>query len=442
MQEAQGVMQQAVERGYIGIGLLGVGVVGGGVADTLLAKGAQFAQRAGLPLKLTRALVRNVAKARSVELPPDLLTTDPRDVVASPDTDIVVEVLGGEEPARRLILEALRAGKHVVTANKEVIAKHGPELLAAARQNNVDLRFEATVGAGIPIINALQNSLAANEFSGIWAIINGTTNYMVTRMAAEGLDFQTCLAEAQKLGYAEPDPTNDVEGIDAAYKLSILASLAFGPHVRPEDVYREGISKLHARDFRYAREMGYAIKLLAIAEAENGAIQARVHPVFLPEEMLLASVDGVFNAIQVQGDLVGQMVFYGRGAGAKPTASGLIGDVLDVAQAVRYGEKRRVAAVQSNGKRIAPIQELNTRYYFRIIAADRPGVLAQISRVFGEHSISIASVIQKETDEVAQTAELVILSHTSNEASVRKAVDEMRKLPVVEDIGSLIRVEV
>ena len=442
MQEAQGVMQQAVERGYIGIGLLGVGVVGGGVADTLLAKGAQFAQRAGLPLKLTRALVRNVAKARSVELPPDLLTTDPRDVVASPDTDIVVEVLGGEEPARRLILEALRAGKHVVTANKEVIAKHGPELLAAARQNNVDLRFEATVGAGIPIINALQNSLAANEFSGIWAIINGTTNYMVTRMAAEGLDFQTCLAEAQKLGYAEPDPTNDVEGIDAAYKLSILASLAFGAHVRPEDVYREGISKLHARDFRYAREMGYAIKLLAIAEAENGAIQARVHPVFLPEEMLLASVDGVFNAIQVQGDLVGQMVFYGRGAGAKPTASGLIGDVLDVAQAVRYGEKRRVAAVQSNGKRIAPIQELNTRYYFRIIAADRPGVLAQISRVFGEHSISIASVIQKETDEVAQTAELVILSHTSNEASVRKAVDEMRKLPVVEDIGSLIRVEV
>ena len=421
---------------------MGLGVVGSGLIRALSEMGESSSPGwGGLPLHVSAVLVRDLKKQRDVAVDPGVLTTNANEILGNADVDIVVEVLGGEEPARQHILTALGAGKHVVTANKEVIAKHGPELVAQAQTHGVNLRYEASVGAGIPVISALGGSLASNHVSGIWAIINGTTNYILTRMAAEGIDFQDVLADAQRLGYAEPDPTNDVEGIDAGYKLSILATLAFGSYVGPESIFREGISNLHVRDFRYARELGYAIKLLAIAKEENGAIQTRVHPVFLPENLLLAKVDGVFNAVQLQGDLAGRLLLYGRGAGPEPTASGLLGDVIEIAKGIHDGNGSQNFAVGSVEKPLIKIADLETRYYLRLRVADHAGVLAEISRVFAKWEISIASVIQKENDEVTQLAELVVLTHVSREAALQGAAEELRTLPDVEEIGSLIRVE-
>ncbi len=425
----------------IGIGLLGLGVVGGGVAKALRGKGETIARQAGSRLEIKGILERDPAKGPRLNIEPELLTTEAQKIINNPEIDIVIEALGGESPAWEYIRDAMLTGKHVVTANKEVMAKHGVELLTLAAEHEVNLLYEASVGGGIPLISPLKQDLLANDISAIYAIINGTTNYVLTRMGKEGLDFATAIKQAQELGYAEADPSNDVNGTDAAYKLAILATLAFHIEVRPEDVYYEGISRLAPRDFRYAKELGYAIKLLAIAKKEEHSLQVRVHPVFLPEDILLAKVDGVFNAVQIEGDLIGKVLFYGEGAGALPTSSAIIADVIYLAQSINLGLSPSLELWLDPNKVVKPVSEIETRYYLRMTVADRPGVLAQIAKTLGEHLISISSVIQKETDRMANTAEIVIMTHPAKEAAVQKALSEMAALEVVKEISNFIRVE-
>jgi homoserine dehydrogenase len=410
--------------------------VGGGVAKALLEKDRVVAEAVGCPVVL-----RKILEQRPVAVEPRLLTKDERDILTDPEIDIVIEVLGGEHPAVDYIKEALLGGKHVVTANKEVIAKHGGELLAIAKDKGVALQFEASVGGGIPLLLPLQHGLLANEISTIYAIINGTTNYILTRMSQERMGFGEALKKAQELGYAEADSSNDVEGRDAAYKLAILASVGFHTTVRPEQIYCEGISRLAEPDFRYAKELGYEIKLLAIAKQAGGVVEARVHPVFIPEDFLLAKVSGVYNAIQVEGDLVGKLIFYGRGAGAQPTSSAIISDVIAVGQSIASGKKVPSVMRQAQPKPVRPVSELQTRYYLRMTVADQPGVLAQIAKILGDGSISIASVIQKEADVATQTATIVIMTHPAREEFMQRALAEMKKLPAVTEICNLIRVE-
>ncbi|MBI1885021.1 MAG: homoserine dehydrogenase [Chloroflexi bacterium] len=423
----------------INVGLLGLGVVGSGVASALLSKGHLYAERVGCPLNLRRVLVRDRGKPRDAGVDPGLLTTDPQEVLADDSLHIVVEVMGGEQPAYDYIKDALNRGRYVVTANKEVMAKHGPELLGLARKRGVDVLYEASVGGGIPIISPLKRDLSANSISYLRAIINGTTNYILTRMGKEGVEFAAALEQAQRLGYAEPDPANDTEGHDAVYKLAILASLAFHTHVRPQDIYREGITRLTARDFRYARELGYAIKLLAVARLDDGSIQARVHPVLVPGEELLAKVDGILNAVEVEGDLLGRVLFQGAGAGAL-TTSAVMADVLDAAQAIAQRRPPPPWRYEA-GVGIRPMSELTTRYYIRMDVTDRPGVLAEIARCFGGNQVSIASVIQKEANETAQTAELVIMTHIAQEAAVQETIRQVSRLETVKEIGNFLRVE-
>jgi homoserine dehydrogenase len=426
----------------IGVALLGVGVVGGGVAAILAERATDYARRVGRPLELRRLLVRNPEKPRPDGVDRALLTTDPDAVFTDPAVKIVIEVMGGEQPALTYIRRAVESGRHVVTANKEVMAKHGPELLALAEQRGVVIMYEASVGGGIPLIAPLKRDLLANELTDARAIINGTTNYILTRMANEGADFAVALRAAQELGYAEADPTADVEAFDAVYKLSILASLAFRSEVRPEQVYREGITKLTARDFRYAAELGYAIKLLAIGRRCPDGIEARVHPAFIPLTQPLAKVDGVFNAVQLEGDLLGAVLFQGRGAGSMPTTSAVVADLIDVARALAHGKTEPFPWVGDGYLPVLPMDGIRTRYYLRVQVADRAGVLAQITRILGEaHGISIASIIQRETDEAAQTAELVIMTHEAIEAAMQQAIREMAALEAVAGIGSVVRVE-
>ncbi|MBM4461815.1 MAG: homoserine dehydrogenase [Chloroflexi bacterium] len=442
------------DRESIGVGLMGLGVVGSGVARTLVEKNRALAEEIGCRLALKKILVRDLSKPRAVSLESPLFTLDPQQILSDPAIQIVIEVIGGEQPAAAFIKQALLNGKYVVTANKEVIAKHGPELMEIAQQNGVSLLYEASVGGGIPLLLPLKQGLPANEISAIYAIINGTTNYILTKMSAEGLSFPTALKQAQELGYAEPDAANDIEGIDAAYKLAILATAAFHTIVRPEDVFRQGIARLAEHDFRYAKELDYEIKLLAIAKKVNGAIEVRVHPAFVPTDFLLAKVSGVYNAIQIEGDLVGKVLFYGEGAGSLPTSSAIVADVIAAAKSViqqrELGAKglsrsARSPLIASHSPFLAlaikPISELQTRYYLRMSVADSPGVLAQIARALGDRSISISSVIQKETDTDAQTAEIVIMTHPAREEFMRQALEEMEKLPVVKEICNLIRVE-
>ena len=425
----------------VGVGLLGLGVVGSGVATALLQKGASIETHVGAPVVLRRVLVRDAAKPRDAQVPANLLTTHAADVLEDPAVAVVIELLGGDEPACSYIRRALQAGKHVVTANKEVIARHGPELAALASKHHVALRYEASVGGGIPLIAPFRQSLLANTISSVRAIINGTTNYILTRMSREGLDLPEALASAQKLGYAEPNPTNDVEGIDAGFKLAILASLAFHTRVAPEQVFREGILNLTARDFRYAHELGYAIKLLAIARRQGDQVEVRVHPAFLPQDRLLAKVDGVYNAVEVEGDLTGQVVFYGRGAGAQPTTSAVVADLIELARDVTTGAASRQPAAQSLPLLVMPMDAVRTRYYLRMSVRDEPGVLAHLAGVLGDCQISIASVVQKEVDEEARTAELVLMTHLASEHAMQAALAALRNLSGVAEIGSVVRVE-
>ena len=363
----------------INVGLMGLGVVGGGVASALLDRNQAVSAQVGMPVNLTKVLVRDLARRRDTAVPAEMLTADPEDLLGDPDIDLVVEVMGGVDPASRYLSMALSSGKHVVTANKEVMAKHGPELFDAARRGGVSLSFEASAGGGIPIIGSLTHQLLANEVQSIRSIINGTTNYILTRMAYEGARFSDALAEAQAKGYAEADPTNDVEGFDAVYKISILASLAFHQRVAPEDVYREGISRLEPQDFRYASELGYAIKSLAIATLDEKGIGARVYPVLIPVDHMLGKVDGVYNAVEVTGSLCGQVLLHGMGAGRGPTTSAVVGDLIDVGRRIRTRELSVVAFLQGSSGRnslpVSPMDDLQTRYYIRLNVTDRPACL-------------------------------------------------------------------
>ncbi|SRR5579884_360291 len=426
------------------VGMLGLGVVGCGVARALDEKADAIARRAGRPVHLARVLVRDPQRPREYT-PRAPLTADPAEILEDAGIDVVVEVLGGEQPACEYILAAIRRGKHVVTANKEVMAKHGPAILAAAAEQGVDVGFEASVGGGIPLIGPFRLDLLANELTSVAGILNGTTNYMLTAMATGTQTYAEALAEAQRLGYAEPDPGNDVEGIDAAYKLTILGSLAFHTRVSPSDVYYEGITRLAPSDFRYARELGYAIKLLALGRLVDGAVELRVHPAFVPRSSMLAAVDGVYNAVQVEGDLVGRVLFYGRGAGPGPTSSAVVADIMDLAQRVGIsGPARLVPLAPTEHRPIRPMRDVRTRYYVRIVAVDRPGVIAAIAGIFGELDVSLASVLQKEDvvlEEGSRYAEIVFLTHEAREAAVQDAIGRIAALPVVHHIGSLIRVE-
>ena len=430
-----------MSKDAIGIALLGMGVVGGGVADIVIRKRSHLQDMVGCPIELKGALVRDVGKRRATELPPGILTTDVEDILSNPEVDVVVEVMGGQDPAFDYILKSISLGKHIVTANKEVMARHGPDILTLSRKKGVQTLFEAAVAGGTPIIAPLLRDLVANEVLTIHGIINGTTNYILTSMSQGGADFGETLAEAQHLGYAEADPTNDVEGIDAAYKLAILATLGFRARVKDTDVFHEGITRLRSRDFQYARELGYAIKLLGIATSDNGSVQVRVHPAFVREDAMIAKVDGVLNAVEIQTDLAGKLLFHGAGAGSMPTTSAVIADIVDIARNLAGNVVPPPIVKLSEHTQVQPISELQTRYYIRMTATDRPGVLAQVGGVLGNRDISIASAIQKETDEVAQRAEIVLMTHRANESDMQQAIRELEALDTVAEVGNLVRVE-
>ncbi|MDD4876076.1 MAG: homoserine dehydrogenase [Dehalococcoidales bacterium] len=427
----------------IGIGLIGFGVIGSQVAKVLTEKAEILADQVGCPLVLRKIKVieQDLTKPQINEIGRQYFTTDEDEFFSDSEIDIVIELMGGESPALQYLEKALSNGKHVVTANKEVIAKNGAGLLRMAHQNNVGLRYEASVGGGIPLIAPFQYELVANKINGIYAIINGTTNYILTRMAIDGIDFSTALASAQRLGYAEADPKNDIEGIDATYKLAILTSLALQSEVKPDDIYHEGISRLSASDFRYARELGFAIKLLAIAKRKLNTIEVRVHPAFIPQDSLLAKVDGVYNAVLVEGDLVDKVLFYGQGAGPLPTSSAVISDVVAEARDIYLNVKNHFQIKLNTGVVIRPMSEIKTRYYLRMTVADRSGVLSQITKVLGDHDISIASVIQKEADKVNQTAEAVLMTHPAGEKAMKQALEGLSHLEVITEIGNFVRVE-
>ena len=430
----------------INVGLMGLGVVGTGVAAKLLGSSSSLAEVSGRKINLKKVLVRDLSRTRDIQLPADVLTTNAKDILADPDIHILVEVMGGTDPAESYLRQGLSSGKHVVTANKEVMAKSGFELMALARDNGVNLLFEASVGGGIPIVGCMMNELAANDIRSIRSIINGTTNYILTRMAHERTSFQQALLEAQELGYAEADPTNDVEGIDAAYKLFILASLGYRQSFQPADVYCEGISKLEPQDFRYADELGYAIKFLAIANLDAAAVQLRVYPAFVSAEHMLAKVDGVYNAVEVDGSLCGPVLFHGMGAGREPTTSAVIGDLIEVVR--KTGNLTQSGYVQAivdakygSPLKVRPIGDLQVRYYIRLEVADTPGVLAQIAQVLGDGQISIAVVQQRDTNPETQRAEIVITTHPAQEASVQKALEALAVLPQVNRVSNTIRIE-
>jgi homoserine dehydrogenase len=422
----------------LGVGLLGLGTVGTGVARVLQTKREALERRIGRPVEICKVLVRDPAKERAVHLAAPLVT-DPLEVLDDPRVDIIVEVIGGEEPARGLILAAIERGKNVVTANKEVMAKHGQAILAAAAARGVTVAYEASVGGGIPLIGPFQLDLAANDIRSLVGIVNGTTNYILTRMAESGASFEDALREAQELGYAEPDPTNDVEAWDAAYKLAILASLAFGAPVLPDQIHREGITSLSRRDMLYAAELGYTVKLLAIARLVDGGVEARVHPALVHKGSILGSVDGSFNAVQIEGDLIGTAMFYGRGAGSEPTASAVVADLIALGTSAGRGSARTVADAAA----VRPMSQLRTRYFLRLLTLDRPGVMAAITTVLGDRGISLASVVQKESvalgDDVPG-AEIVLTTHLASEAALQDALATLRKMPMVKTVGNLLRV--
>ena len=429
------------ERSQINIAILGLGVIGTGVVGALLEKQEAYRKRLGMPLAIRRILVRDFEKQRSLELEPGILTTDSTVVFGDDSLDIVVEVMGDEHPAYDYAAIALSQKRFVVTANKMVMAIHGARLLSLAREHGVDILYEASVGGGIPIISLLKRDLSANRIQGLTAIINGTTNFILTQMYDEGLEFGEALRQAQELGYAEADPTLDVDGHDAAYKLAVLASLAFSTDVQPDMVHREGIAGLSTRDFRYARDLGYVIKLLATARLLDGALQMRVHPALLAAGEQLAKVDGVLNAVQVEGDLAGAILFQGAGAGPAATASAVIADILEAAERI-IQETTRASGRRHTVKHILqPIAALVSRYYIRLEVADRPGVFAEIARCFGDRKVSIASAIQQEANPDVSTAEIVIMTHPALEEDVQASIRDVRALGVVAEVGSLLRVE-
>ena len=423
----------------IGVGIVGMGTVGEGACGILTRNVESIARQAGCQVRLACVADLRRDELRS-RVPAEVrFVEDAAELIRSPDVQIVCELIGGTRAAGEVVRPAMAAGKHVVTANKELLAKHGPELLSLADQQGVDFYFEASVGGGIPIISPLRIGLAGNRIQKIVGIVNGTTNYILTQMAAEGGDLADVLKEAQQLGYAEADPTNDVEGYDARYKLTILATLGFHACVDVDDIYCEGIMKLQSRDVDYARELGYEVKLLAIAKRVDGGLEARVHPALVPFSHPLAAVAGVNNAIFVTGDAVGDVMFYGPGAGSLAAGSAVVGDVIEIARNIRCGATGRLKPIEFRDLDLVSTGESVARYYVRMLVKDASGVLAAIATEFGLHNVSIASLVQKDASE--GVAEIIFLTHEVKERGMRAALECIEGLSVVEQVCSMIRVE-
>jgi homoserine dehydrogenase len=419
------------------VGLLGCGVVGGATARILLEHSEDLAGRAGAPIEIARVAVRSLDKRREVELPGELWTTDPWEVVRDPGIDVVVEVMGGIQPARDLIIEATSCGKHVVSANKELLSSEGKEVLEASERAGVDLLFEASVAGGIPIIRPMKESLAGDRVRRVMGIVNGTTNFILTRMSEAGLTFGQALEEAQRRGYTELDPTADIEGFDAAAKLAILASLAFNARVLASDVERQGISSITTTDIAEAHDLGYAVKLLAVAECTDGEVAARVHPAMIPRTHPLAGVRDVFNAVFVEGQEVGELMFLGRGAGGAPTGSAVVGDIVEIARNVSNGGRSWGCTCYRDRARIRPRDKAMARYYVVLSVADQPGVLSAVAGAFARHDVSIASVRQEGTGEEAQ---LALVTHIASEGAHQATWRDLDVLDAVRRVDSKMRV--
>jgi homoserine dehydrogenase len=429
----------------INVGLLGLGTVGGGTLTVLRRNAEEITRRAGREIRVIRAAVRDLEKARLLagDLP---LTTNPFDVVDDPEIDIVVELIGGLEPARELVMQAIANGKHVVTANKHLVAKYGNEIFAAAQAKGVMVAFEAAVAGGIPIIKALREGLTANRIEWLAGIINGTSNFILTEMRDKGAAFEDVLKQAQELGYAEADPTFDIEGIDAAHKLTILSAIAFGIPMQFDRAYTEGISKLTREDVQYAEELGYRIKLLGIARRAENGIELRVHPTLIPERRLIANVDGAMNAVLVKGDAVGPTLYYGAGAGAEPTASAVVADLVDVTRLHTADPHHRVPHLAFQPDQLAdtpilPMDEVRTAYYLRLRAFDRPGVLADITRILADSNISIDAMVQKEPAEGEEQVNIILLTHITVEKNINAAIAKIEALDTVAGKVMRIRLE-
>lgn len=429
----------------IKIGLLGFGTIGAGVVKLLAKNSVLLEEKLGARLSLKKIADLDITTDRGVSVEPGVLTTNVDEVLCDPEISIVIELIGGYEPARSFVLKAIANGKHIITANKALLAVHGEEIYAAAAQKGVEILFEAAVGGGIPVLSAIKGNMAGNNFSTVLGILNGTCNYILSKMTQDGVDFAEVLQTAQELGYAEADPTFDVEGIDTAHKLCLLLSLCFGTRVDLKDISTEGISSISAVDINFARDFGYKIKLLAIGKRDGERIEARVHPTMIPVNYPLADVNGVFNAIRLTGDFVGPVMFYGRGAGMEPTASAVIGDVVDIARNMLAGISRRSAPLGYLDDRvkkltIKPMGEIVSKYYIRFNAVDRPGVLAKISGALGASNISIESMMQTARS-ASETVPIVIMTHEAREMDVRKALAEIDAFDFIKEKSNLIRIE-
>ena len=429
----------------IRVGLIGFGTVGNGLAKTLLTQRERLQKKIGIPIELSRVADINVSTLPA-EYEDVVLSSDASDIINDPEIDIVVELIGGTEPAKSFMLEAIKHGKHVITANKALLATHGKELFEAAAAHEVEVGFEASVGGGIPVIKALKEGLAANSIEVIRGIMNGTANYILTMMTEHGTPFDEVLKDAQEKGFAEADPTYDVEGIDTAHKLAILMSIAYGQHVHLDDIYVEGISSIEPIDIDFAKDFGYRIKLLAISRNHGSHVEARVHPTMVPETSMLANINGSFNAIQIAGDTVGDTLFYGHGAGMMPTGSAVAADVVDIARNIISSSVNRVPPlsyqpVHFTAPSITPMGELTCPYYFRVTVLDEPGVLSAISGILGKHGISIRSVIQK-GEKPGKPVHVVLRAHMALESSVQKAVAEIDALDFCTEPTVTIRVQI
>ena len=429
----------------IKVGLLGFGTIGTGVVKVFQKNAELLARRAGVRLQLTRVADLDVTSDRGVQLAPGVLGSDAGALLDDPEIQVIIELIGGYEPARSFVLRAIRNGKHVVTANKALLAMHGEEIFRAAEEAGVDVMFEASVGGGIPVISAIKENLGANNFTGLYGILNGTCNYILTKMDEEGLNFADVLAEAQKKGYAEADPTFDVEGIDTAHKLALLVSLCFGTRVDFDQIFTEGISKVSALDIAFARDFGYKLKLLAIGKRDGDRIEARVHPTMVPMDYPLASIGGVYNSIRLVGDFSGPAMLSGFGAGMNATASAVMGDVLAIARNIASGAGLRTPAMgcpQDNMAvlEIKPMDQVVTPYYLRFNVSDRPGVLAKIAGILGKYEISIESMIQPHRHE-AEAVPIVFMTHEAEERNMRAALAEIDQLDVIREKTLLIRIE-
>jgi homoserine dehydrogenase len=428
------------------VGLLGIGTVGGGTYTVLTRNQAEISRRLGTSVRVVQVADRNLAHAKQVTGSQVAVTDDAFAVVNNPDVDVVVELIGGYTVAKELVLKAIENGKHVVTANKALLAVHGNEIFKAAAAKGVIVAFEAAVAGGIPIIKALREGLSANRIEWVAGIINGTTNFILTEMREKGLAFDDVLKEAQRLGYAEADPTFDVEGIDAAHKLTIMASIAFGMPMQFEQAYTEGITKLTIKDIKYAEELGYRVKLLGISKKTGAGVELRVHPTLIPEKRLIANVNGAMNAVVVKGDAVGPTLYYGAGAGAEPTASAVVADLVDIARLTNTIAEQRVPYLgfqleQQTTLNVLPIGDVSSAYYLRMRAMDKPGVLAEVTKILGDRDISIDAMMQKEPQEGESEADIVILTHITMERNMDVAIEAIQGLPAIAGQVTKIRME-